>query len=1118
MIPLTPADDPIPTLIDTNNMLMNKSIALQRVNRLLSHSFHATPHVTLRHYTVNNTQPDMLSIGDIQYELPYTQSINRIDLVPADNDDPTYNTQENLHHLRWLLQKYKLRQDIYLIGPPSSAKRQLTYKFASIIRSECEYLPITRDTTEADLKQRAEVLNGTLTYINQSPVRCAIYGRILILEGIEKAERNVLPTLNNLLENREMLLDDGSFLMNHTTYDKLIQSGMTQQQLTDKKLLRVHPNFRVIAIGLPVPRFPGYTLDPPLRSRFQGRAIQSLSVNSKIDTFINKYTTMNRTLLTQLVSFHETLNILASPSNHTNTLQIKFPYFSDTSLEHLISLLSLYNSDIQHTLLNDTLIKRVYPYQLICDKQQILTIYNAMHKFHIPKQSEQSIDDIVKFTGFVASKHPNVTCCQYSNKYNTATLYYNKPDASATHTQENKFIVTDYYLHNLFGPIIQDLLLGKTLCILGSKGIGKTALIHYLASELGYSQQLIYTLHLFKDMTSRDLLQRRTTDSKGNTIWINSIIIDAALSGGLLILDNIHVLPSYMLHSIRTLIEDRECVLYDGTRLVPSTTYQTLLQHRTHDQLTELKIYPIHINFRIVTLGIPPQPKNSDKGSASSAQQNQWLIDETVSLLAFHYLTDIELNTQYLILSHMFPKINNKLLTALIEFANPQSVDINTVQLSLRQLVRLCRHYQHNNKSLAMNIHRSLLCTFLPHTVRVQVEQQINTFMKQHGLKQFTHTANSVDTEPIVQGNTLIIGNVRYPINQPNNPELVPSILFYNIPTHIAILRDMVNDFIMGEKHLLLIGNQGVGKNKLTDRLCELCRYEREYMQLHRDTTVQALTLSPTLVNGVVIYDDSPLVKAVVYGRVLVIDEADKAPLEVVSILKGLVEDGHMTLSDGRTIVRHTPDGIHSTSRYIPIHPAFKLIVLANRPGYPFLGNDFFRECGDIFVCHVIDNPDKISEHKLLHSYAPSINDTLLHQLIDVFAELRAQVESGTFSYPYSTRELVAIVKHMEQYPADGLLMALDNVLAFDSYDTQIMSNLIQLFNAHGIPLSLSKSGTAKIRLAESESLPPPTLVQTWSTKKSLTNNSVQPNTVSAQMDEIANNHINPQAINGRLW
>ena len=31
----------------------------------------------------------------------------------------------------------------------------------------------------------------------------------MVLDGVEKAERNVLPVLNNLLENREMALDDG---------------------------------------------------------------------------------------------------------------------------------------------------------------------------------------------------------------------------------------------------------------------------------------------------------------------------------------------------------------------------------------------------------------------------------------------------------------------------------------------------------------------------------------------------------------------------------------------------------------------------------------------------------------------------------------------------------------------------------------------------------------------------------------------------------------------------------------------------------------------------------------------------------------------------------------------
>ena len=42
------------------------------------------------------------------------------------------------------------------------------------------------------------------------------------------------------------------------------------------KLVRVSEEFRVIALGLPVPRYHGNPLDPPLRSRFQARDIHLL--------------------------------------------------------------------------------------------------------------------------------------------------------------------------------------------------------------------------------------------------------------------------------------------------------------------------------------------------------------------------------------------------------------------------------------------------------------------------------------------------------------------------------------------------------------------------------------------------------------------------------------------------------------------------------------------------------------------------------------------------------------------------------------------------------------------------------------------------------------------------
>ena len=62
-------------------------------------------------------------------------------------------------------------------------------------------------------------------------MRAVLEGRVLILEGLEKAERNVLPILNNLLENREMQLDDGRFIMAAQRYDKLKEVSVTFSQL-----------------------------------------------------------------------------------------------------------------------------------------------------------------------------------------------------------------------------------------------------------------------------------------------------------------------------------------------------------------------------------------------------------------------------------------------------------------------------------------------------------------------------------------------------------------------------------------------------------------------------------------------------------------------------------------------------------------------------------------------------------------------------------------------------------------------------------------------------------------------------------------------------------------------
>lgn len=109
-------------------------------------------------------------------------------------------------HLRWLKQKISLGQDMFLVGEAGPLRRWLALYFCESLGRDVEYVSLTRDTTEADLKQRREIVKGgSSVYVDQLVVKAALQGKILILEGLEKAERNVLPVLNNLLENREMV-------------------------------------------------------------------------------------------------------------------------------------------------------------------------------------------------------------------------------------------------------------------------------------------------------------------------------------------------------------------------------------------------------------------------------------------------------------------------------------------------------------------------------------------------------------------------------------------------------------------------------------------------------------------------------------------------------------------------------------------------------------------------------------------------------------------------------------------------------------------------------------------------------------------------------------------------
>jgi MoxR-like ATPase len=998
--------------------------------------------LTLRFISSSRTA-DSVRIGHVEMATGTATGTTTTDtqhLVPSkylpSNPSPTF-----LRHLQWMMAKDALGQDMLLIGPPgagSSYRRRLVLSYAELTQKPVEILTLTSDLTESDLKQRRELVETSqgqtaIEFVDQAPVRAAKHGRLLLLDGLHRAERNVLPTLNNLLENREMHLEDGSFLISPQRFQEIgkgtratdIESSSSSA--SSNFLVPVHSDFRVIALGVPTPPYPGRNLDPPIRSRFQIRRVDNPATAEVYQD------------LAAEAGEEETAKFCATLAG---AMQDAKPSFPSTSLNSILDTISLFPKQNRQDIL-----LRAYP--LAIEDEQVQTIFGVSNE-----ESKQGFWTAVRTLDASSHEHDDfvypierVARISDSDPY-LAEVSFGDPPNDSSYLGSTPVSVTvpcgsrevnrtslDFVqtvgAWSTLSAMAQEHAVGRDIILISPKGEGKNATAQQFASLLGYDTNLFA---MYSEMTSQDLLLRRTTDqATGQSQWEESPLLKAARMGEMCILDGVEKLRPDVLSSLQSLLMDREVALPDGRRV--------LRQDRVADESKDDNMIRVHPSFRIVALA----SLKKDIGT-------RWITSDLMSMFSTILLPSPTEECLRAILGSNNPNCPASVVDSILKLkANlTESVaeDCGVAPLSTRNLIRAVRRVGTPSCDAHSILSSILLADLLPPSQRALLESVLCK-------SRITPTASSgkgkEEKKSIsIDGGMATIGSVEMRRGETTRPEMVPSPKnFFDIPCHVNAIQDLVEDYQNGERALLLLGNQGVGKNMIIDRICEIANWEREYIQLHRDSTIGQLTLTPTLENGRIVWKDSPLVRAARDGCALVIDEADKAPVEVVSVLKGLVEDGELLLADGRRISKQE-DG----PGFIKIHPNFSLWVLANRPGFPFLGNDFFREIGDCFSTRVIQNPDLQSEISLLQSYAPSIDPSTLRSLAASFSELRHLSDNGEITYPYSTREAVAVVRHLVRYPSDNIVTALHNVLDFDSYDDAIYSTLGRVFQRHGIPVT----------------------------------------------------------------
>jgi len=155
-----------------------------------------------------------------------------------------------------------------------------------------------------------------------------------------------------------------------------------------------------------------------------------------------------------------------------------------------------------------------------------------------------------------------------------------------------------------------------------SGGEGKTFVTRWYAAAMGYIR--VESLFLFEDMTARDLFNRRSTNTLGESVWLPTPLTNALRYGRLCVLDGLHRLSSGTISALVRLLQDREVTLNDGTRYISPIRYQYLLQTMSTEYLTQQNIFVVHPSFRVVGLAVPRERRT-----------RRWLTNEVMQM--FHF-------------------------------------------------------------------------------------------------------------------------------------------------------------------------------------------------------------------------------------------------------------------------------------------------------------------------------------------------------------------------------------------------------------------------------------------------------------------------------------------------
>jgi von Willebrand factor A domain-containing protein 8 len=872
--------------------------------------------------------------------------------------------------LRWMLQKDALIQDPLLISSGGAGLvqcRRLAMAYAELVQRPVEVLTIESNTNVSDILQRLVEENGggghnahdnvhtkRFVWEDQATVRAALQGHVLILDGLHRAERNVISALNNLLSNRELSLEDGRSLVSTKRY-KYLREEVWGKGKRNSLISPIREDFRVIALwSRNLDR-----LDPSVRSRFQVCRVDTPPSGMLYENLMKSHgdneskTTMNEKKDVASLAF-------AIPNNSRD---VEIP---DVSIEKSAEQLAIIASVLTDTQLIKNagfyfplstvpsihLIQRYFPKtpltDLLCRSFPYASSESRLHKVldlwpmavstrklvrlacqeiglplvETPTDTIAGAYEFNRVEAIPGDPHNVITYFSQRKMFNKQGIFasmfkdYSLGDVKvqvasggnlSTSKQSSSTFIPSKESNEVLTAMFQEHFAGRDILLVSPRGEGKSAIANHFCTLTGYDVCL-FPLH--QDITVNDLFRREASKTVNNKQikTRESPLLRAARTGQVCILDGIEKLAPDIMATLQGFLTDREVVLPDGTK------YQQVAPGHESDQNG---IQQVHQSFRVIALA-----SISATGIFNHAPPPTWLSEEVVSMFATIPLPAASRECCNAILKHhnkMFSSSDLYKLYSFYEKMSEVAYDCGISPFSIRSMVRFVKRGNipdiTDGKGSLPNCLRSMfLSTTLKNSQRyvleyvlllAEIEGEVLSLQQRRKRRELEEKLKIE-----VVGDVAKIGKITLTRLQPKSVDLVPDPIVSESPDRVILIQLLLNEWARGERTFLLIANPNTGIRHFCDGVCGLINHEREYVNLNQRWTIDQLATASQSDNG---RYDSPLVRAMMNGRSVVIDGVDDAAFEIRALLKALADDGEMLLSDGRRILKDKYKGDKST-------------------------------------------------------------------------------------------------------------------------------------------------------------------------------------------------------------